>query len=58
MQSGSQQPYNLFEEATGIDIQDEGSKEFEASISVRVQAGDAPDVADFPQPGLLGTFVR
>jgi len=47
-----------FEEATGIDIQYEGSKEFEASITVRVQAGDVPDIVDFPQPGLLGTFVR
>ena len=47
-----------FEAATGIDIQYEGSKEFEASIAVRVQAGDVPDVVDFPQPGLLGTFVK
>jgi len=46
-----------FEEATGIDIQYEGSKEFEATISVRVEAGDAPDIVDFPQPGLLKTFV-
>ncbi|MEJ2447305.1 MAG: ABC transporter substrate-binding protein, partial [Anaerolineales bacterium] len=46
-----------FEEATGIDIQYEGSKEFEASISIRVEAGDAPDIADFPQPGLLKTLV-
>ncbi|MER2598154.1 MAG: ABC transporter substrate-binding protein [Caldilineales bacterium] len=47
-----------FEDATGIDIQYEGSKEFEASITVRVQAGDAPDIVDFPQPGLLGTFAK
>jgi alpha-glucoside transport system substrate-binding protein len=47
-----------FEEKTGIDIQYEGSKEFEASISVRVDAGDAPDVVDFPQPGLLANFVK
>ena len=47
-----------FEEKTGIDIQYEGSKEFEASISIRVEGGDAPDIADFPQPGLLGSFVR
>ncbi len=47
-----------FETATGIDIQYEGSKEFETSITVRLQAGDLPDVADFPQPGLLGTFVK
>ena len=46
-----------FEEATGIDIQYEGSKEFEASIGIRVEAGDAPDIVDFPQPGLLATFV-
>lgn len=47
-----------FEEETGIDIQYEGTKEFEATISVRVDAGDAPDVVDFPQPGLLANFVR
>lgn len=46
-----------FEDATGIDIQYEGSKEFEASITIRVDGGDAPDVVDFPQPGLLGTMV-
>ena len=47
-----------FEDATGIDIQYIGSKEFEASISVRVDAGDAPDIADFPQPGLAASFVQ
>jgi alpha-glucoside transport system substrate-binding protein len=46
-----------FEEETGIDIQYEGSKEFEASISIRVDAGDPPDIVDFPQPGLLANFV-
>jgi alpha-glucoside transport system substrate-binding protein len=46
-----------FEEMTGIDIQYEGTKEFEATISVRVDAGDAPDIVDFPQPGLLANFV-
>ncbi|MDM8528714.1 ABC transporter substrate-binding protein [Anaerolineales bacterium HSG24] len=47
-----------FEEATGITVDYIGSKEFEASISVRIDAGDAPDIADFPQPGLLASFVR
>jgi hypothetical protein len=47
-----------FEEKTGIDVQYEGSKEFETTISIRVDAGDAPDIADFPQPGLLANFVR
>jgi len=46
-----------FEEETGIDIQYEGSKEFETAISVRVDGGDPPDIADFPQPGLLQNFV-
>ena len=47
-----------FEEATGIDVHYVGNKEFEGSISIRVDAGDAPDIADFPQPGLLASFVR
>jgi alpha-glucoside transport system substrate-binding protein len=47
-----------FEDKTGIDIQYEGTKEFEATISARVDAGDAPDIVDFPQPGLLANFVR
>ncbi|RMH02429.1 MAG: carbohydrate ABC transporter substrate-binding protein [Chloroflexi bacterium] len=47
-----------FEEKTGIDIQYTGTKEFEATISVRVDAGDAPDIADFPQPGLAGNFAK
>ncbi len=47
-----------FEEATGITINYIGSKEFEASISVRVDGGDPPDIAFFPQPGLLASFVR
>lgn len=47
-----------FEEKTGIDISYEGSKEFEATISVRVNGNSAPDIADFPQPGLLKGFVK
>jgi len=46
-----------FESKTGINIVYEGSKEFEASISIRVDGGNAPDIADFPQPGLLKTFA-
>jgi len=47
-----------FEEKTGIDIQYEGSKEFEAAINIRVDGGNPPDIADFPQPGLLNTMVK
>lgn len=47
-----------FEDKTGIDVQYEGSKEFEGTINTRVDAGDAPDIADFPQPGLLSSIVK
>jgi len=43
---------------TGIQIAYEGSKEFEGTIAVRVNGGNAPDIADFPQPGLLKGFVK
>lgn len=46
-----------FEDATGIDIQYTGSKEFEASIRIAVEGGSAPDIVDFPQPGLLASLV-
>jgi alpha-glucoside transport system substrate-binding protein len=47
-----------FEAATGIDIQYESSKQFEATISTRVQAGNVPDIVDFPQPGLMGSIAK
>ena len=47
-----------FSAKTGIAIQYEGSKEFEASITVRVEGGNAPDIVDFPQPGLLAGFAK
>ncbi|NDJ52185.1 MAG: carbohydrate ABC transporter substrate-binding protein [Chloroflexi bacterium] len=46
-----------FEEETGIDIVYEGSGDFESLITVRVEGGDPPDLAAFPQPGLLADFV-
>lgn len=47
-----------WEEENGIDIQYESSKEFEAQIAVRAQGGNAPDIAIFPQPGLLADMAR
>jgi alpha-glucoside transport system substrate-binding protein len=47
-----------FEEKTGIDIQYSGSKEFEAAIAISIEGGNPPDIVDFPQPGLLATFVK
>lgn len=45
-----------FEECTGIDIEWNGTQEFEAQMAVRVEGGTAPDLAIFPQPGLLAAF--
>ncbi|MGD8864248.1 MAG: extracellular solute-binding protein, partial [Anaerolineales bacterium] len=40
-----------FEEANpDIDVLYSGTAEFETLITVRVEAGDAPDIAAFPQP--------
>jgi len=50
--------YIPFEECTGVTIDYEPSAEFEAQVVVRVQSGNAPDIAFFPQPGLLQTVVR
>ena len=47
-----------FEDKTGITIQYQGTKTFEAAIKTAVDAGNAPDVVDFPQPGLLATFAK
>ena len=49
--------YKPFEECTGAQIVYEGSKEFEAQLPVRVQAGSPPDIAYIPQPGLLKRIV-
>ena len=36
----------------------EDSKDFEAQVLVRIQSGNPPDVAIFPQPGLLSQIVN
>lgn len=50
--------YKPFEKCTGATVKYEGSKEFEAQLKVRVKAGNAPDIAYIPQPGLLATLVK
>ena len=47
-----------FEEQTGIDIVYEGSGDFESLVVIRAEGGDPPDVAAFPQPGLMADLVR
>jgi len=47
-----------FEEATGITVNYIGDKEFEARLSIAVDAGNPPDIADFPQPGAAANYAR
>ena len=49
--------YKAFEDCTGAKINYEGSKEFEAQLLVRLEAGNPPDIAYIPQPGLLKTIA-
>ncbi|NTV39872.1 MAG: carbohydrate ABC transporter substrate-binding protein, partial [Demequinaceae bacterium] len=46
-----------FEKCTGITVNYVGTQEFETQINVRVEGGDAPGLAIFPQPGLLSRIV-
>lgn len=47
-----------FEEETGIDVIYEGTDAFATLLPVRVDSGNAPDVAMFPQPGLMADLAR
>ena len=40
-------------EATGVNVTYQPSRDFTTLISSKVRGGDAPDIALFPQPGLL-----
>jgi alpha-glucoside transport system substrate-binding protein len=46
-----------FEKCTGIKVQYQGTKDFEGILKTKVQGGNAPDIALFPQPGLLQKFA-
>lgn len=52
-----QQSWADWEKENNIKIKYEASKEFETQISIRAQGGNAPDLAIFPQPGLLGDLA-
>ncbi len=45
------------EEQAGIDIVYEGASDFEILVNTRIEAGDPPDIACFPQPGLMNRFA-
>src|SRR3954463_3044107 len=48
--------FKAFEQQTGIDVQYQGDRSFEEQIGVRVDGGDPPDIAMFPQPGKVKDF--
>ncbi|WP_159499221.1 ABC transporter substrate-binding protein [Microbacterium sp. 18062] len=45
-------------EENDITVKYESSKEFESQIGIRAQGGNPPDVAIFPQPGLLADLAK
>jgi alpha-glucoside transport system substrate-binding protein len=49
--------YKPFEQCTGAKVTYEGDKSFETQILVRAKAGNPPDLAIVPQPGLLKQLV-
>ena len=52
-----EQSWAEWSKANNIEIKYEASKEFETQISIRAQGGNAPDLAIFPQPGLLSDLA-
>jgi alpha-glucoside transport system substrate-binding protein len=52
-----QDSYKPFEECTGATVNYEGDKSFETQVLVRAKAGNPPDIAIVPQPGLLQQLV-
>ncbi len=47
-----------FTEETGIEVVVEGSGDFEVLSTTRAEAGDMPDIINFPQPGLMADLAR
>jgi alpha-glucoside transport system substrate-binding protein len=49
--------YKPFEQCTGATVKYIGDKSFEAQVLVQAKAGNPPDIAIVPQPGLLQQLV-
>ncbi|UWP86041.1 ABC transporter substrate-binding protein [Dactylosporangium fulvum] len=50
--------WEAFQACTGVTVDYQGSADFEATLAGRVKDGDVPDLAFFPQPGLLAAMVH
>jgi alpha-glucoside transport system substrate-binding protein len=46
-----------FEQKTGVKVQYEGTRDLDAVLTTRVQAGNPPDVAAMPGPGKMAQFA-
>jgi alpha-glucoside transport system substrate-binding protein len=53
-----QAEFDAFMEETGIEVIVEGSGEFEVLAVTRAEAGDPPEIYNFPQPGLMADMFR
>ena len=49
--------WKQFEKCTGVTVKYVADKEFESALKTKVEGGNAPDLAIFPQPGLLQTYA-
>jgi alpha-glucoside transport system substrate-binding protein len=47
-----------FVDQTGIDVNYEGITDYETVLTVRVEGGDAPDIAQLAQPGKMRQFAQ
>ncbi|MFW2543510.1 ABC transporter substrate-binding protein [Primorskyibacter sp. 2E107] len=52
-----QKVLDVFREQSGLDVSYVGSDSFEQQIVVDAEAGSAPNIAVFPQPGLAATMA-
>ena len=50
--------YQPLMDCTGVEITGPGTDQFETEVNVRLEGGNAPDVIDFPQPGLLAANAK
>jgi len=53
-----QQIMQAFEKKTGITVEYEGTRDLNAVLTTRVEAGNPPDIAGLPGPGQMAQFAR
>lgn len=57
-QENLEKVFDLFEKQTGADVRYVGSDSFEQQILIDAEAGSAPNIAAFPQPGLAADLAK